>query len=79
MRPFHLPGTILPYVNCILYDKRNMIKCPMREPWACQPEPRAHGRVKVERTDEVTAQRYPALAACKAPQTYLNTTWNGRR
>ena len=40
----------------------------MREPWACQPELRIHGRVEVDGTDEVTSQRYLALAALKAPQ-----------
>ncbi len=40
----------------------------MREPLVCQPEPRIHSRVEVERPDEGTSQRYLALAALKAPQ-----------
>ncbi len=45
-----------------------MTQYPMRKPLVCQPEPRTHGRVEVEGTDEVTSQRYLALAALKAPQ-----------
>ena len=43
-----------------------MTKYLMREPWACPPEPRTHGRVEVEGTDEVISQRYLALTALKA-------------
>ena len=55
-------------VALILSDKENMSNCRMREPWACPPEPRTHGRVEIEGTDEVTAQRYLSLATLKAPQ-----------
>ena len=67
MRPFHLPG-MPPYIALILSNKENMIKRLMREPLARKPEPRTHGRVEVEGPDEVTSQRYLALAALKAPQ-----------
>ena len=45
-----------------------MTKYPMRELWACPPEPRTHGRVEVKGTDEDTSQRYLALATLQVPQ-----------
>ena len=45
-----------------------MTKCPVREPWAYKSKPRTHGRVEVKGTDEVTSQRYLALATLNAPQ-----------
>ena len=78
MRPFRRSSTPLPYVALNLSDKINMANGPMREPLACPPALRTHGRVEVERTDEVTSQRSLALAALKAPQNIPQHDWYGQ-